>query len=124
MSSVYSNHLPAMCKEVMMKGRWRCDTSVVLIIRMLHGVCLQMSWSSLGVFLFLCYGILNGVELFEKSMETFLCALLKTARGVEVVESVGLLGYCARRLLCPSSLVSGFDELSQVGVWYSCIVSL
>ncbi|KAH9277910.1 Protein broad-minded [Echinococcus granulosus] len=60
---------------------------------------------------FLHYGILNVVELFEKSVETFLLALLKTPRGVQLVESFGLLSYCTQSLLSPFSLAQNYSYL-------------
>lgn len=76
-------------------------------MKLLIKVCLQTSWSSFECFcLLFYYRVLNVVAMLENSMEAFLFALLKTARGVEVVESFGLLSYCAQRLLSPWNLVS------------------
>ncbi|KAL5971051.1 Protein broad-minded [Taenia solium] len=66
--------------------------------------------------------VLNVVAMLENSMETFLFALLKTARGVEVVESFGLLSYCAQRLLSPSNLGGKYSWL-EAGVLVSQMTS-
>ncbi|KAL5103121.1 Protein broad-minded [Taenia crassiceps] len=61
--------------------------------------------------LFFYCGIVNVVDMLEKSMETFIVALLKTARGVEVVASFGLLSYCTRSLLSPWNLARRYSCL-------------
>ncbi|VDM17033.1 unnamed protein product [Hydatigera taeniaeformis] len=62
------------------------------------------------------------VELFEKALEIFIIALLKTPRGVELVESFDLLHYCVHHLLSPSNLTQNCFRL-ETDLMVSQIVS-